>query len=353
MPRRTVSARRTPPRRTSLPPRRTSSPPRRRRDSPARALLRFCLCFAASLALFLAAGLGAGLVLRALTADNGGLPPASSAAPVPATPQPVTVDLSGLNSPCAILIGRDGSVLGQLEAHRQIPPASLTKMMTVLLAAENLPDLDAPVTLADEIFPPLWAANASMAGFLPGETVTVRDLMYGALLPSGAECCVALAGQVAGSEQGFVRLMNRKAEELGLTDTHFCNATGLQDPEHLSTVADLAALLNAALDNDDFRTVFTTHSYTTTPTDQHPDGLTLESSLFASLTGDRVGEVTLLGGKTGYTDEAGLCLATLARCGESEYILVTAGAPGDNHSEPLHVEDARTVYQRLSDQCGG
>ena len=333
--------------------RRTPPPPRRRRDSPARALLRFCLCFSVALALFLAVGLGVGLTMRSLTGDRGGPQAASSGAPAPATPQPVTVDLSGLNSPCAILIARGGPVLGQLDAHRQIPPASLTKMMTVLLAAENLPDLDAPVTLEEEIFPPLWAANASMAGFLPGETVTVRDLMYGALLPSGAECCVALARQVSGSEQDFVQLMNRKAEELGLTDTHFCNATGLQDPEHLSTAADLAALLDAALDNDDFRRVFTTHSYTAAPTDQHPDGLTLESSLFASLTGDTVGAVTLLGGKTGYTDEAGLCLATLASCGDSEYILVTAGAPGDNHSEPLHVEDARTVYQRLSDQLGG
>ena len=89
-------------------------------------------------------------------------------------------------------------------------------MMTVLLAIEAEPNLDKQVTLSEDIFPVLQAENASMAGFVPGETVTVQDLLYGAMLPSGAECCEALARLVSGSEENFAALMNQKAAELGM-----------------------------------------------------------------------------------------------------------------------------------------
>ena len=111
---------------------------------------------------------------------------------------PRRVTLDGLNSPHAILLRADsGEVLAEKDADSTIYPASMTKMMTVLLAIEANPDLDTPVTLPEEIFPALQAQNASLAGFQPGETVTVRDLLYGAMLPSGAECCEALAREVA------------------------------------------------------------------------------------------------------------------------------------------------------------
>ena len=281
-------------------------------------------------------------------------PPAGAAAADTPTPSaPVTVDLSGLNSPHAILIRRGGEVLGSRDADAVLYPASLTKIMTVLLAAESLPDLDAPVTLEDDIFPPLWQANASLAGFAAGETVPVRDLLYGALLPSGAECSVTLACSAAGDEQTFVQRMNQRAAALGMQDTHFCNATGLQDPAHVSTVRDIALLLDAALDSETFRQVFTARQYTTAATDAHPDGILLQSSMFAALDGESTGRAVLLGGKTGYTSEAGQCLASLAELDGQEYILVTAGAPGDHSTAPLHVQDAVTVYTRLSDACGG
>ena len=99
-------------------------------------------------------------------------------------------------------------------------------MMTVLLAIEGEPDLDKQVTLPEDIFPALQIEKASMAGFAPGETVTVRDLLYGAMLPSGAECCETLARLVSGSEDNFAALMNQKAAELGMKNTHFTNPTG-------------------------------------------------------------------------------------------------------------------------------
>ena len=118
--------------------------------------------------------------------------------------------LLGTSSRHALLMdARTGQVLARKRSGEEAAPASLTKMMTVLLATEALPDLDTPVTLPEDIFPALYKADASMAGFQPGETVTVRDLLYGAMLPSGAECCEALARQVSGSEEAFVALMKR------------------------------------------------------------------------------------------------------------------------------------------------
>lgn len=114
--------------------------------------------------------------------------------------------LLGTSSRHALLMdARTGQVLARKRSGEEAAPASLTKMMTVLLATEALPDLDTPVTLPEDIFPALYKADASMAGFQPGETVTVRDLLYGAMLPSGAECCEALARQVSGSEALDVR----------------------------------------------------------------------------------------------------------------------------------------------------
>ena len=256
--------------------------------------------------------------------------------------------LADTNSKHAILLdAQSGQVLARKRANEKAAPASLTKMMTVLLAIESVPDLDEPVTLPEEVFPALYGENASMAGFVPGETVTVRDLLYGAILPSGAECCETLARLVSGSEEAFAKRMNQKAEELGMKHTHFSNATGLTDPEHYSTAADLAVLLQEALRNETFRTVFTTEHYTSTATAQHPEGLSMISTLLGRLDGTELENGKILGGKTGYTQAAGLCLASLAEVNGKEYILVTLGAPGDHSTEQTNIQDALQVYRRL------
>lgn len=246
-----------------------------------------------------------------------------------------------------LLDAGSGRVLAQKRANERAAPASLTKMMTVLLAVEAEPDLDAPVTLPEEIFPALYRENASMAGFAPGETVTVRDLLYGAMLPSGAECCEALARMVSGSRDAFVALMNQKAAALGMKNTHFANPTGLPDPEHYSSAADLAILLRAAVQNETFRTVLTTPSYVSTATEVHPDGLSMTSTLLGKLDGSELPDGRILGGKTGYTSEAGLCLASLAEVSGKEYLLVTLGAPGDHTTAQTNLQDAIDVYRRL------
>lgn len=189
-----------------------------------------------------------------------------------------------LYSPYAILKELDsGDVLASRNASERIYPASLTKIMTALLAIENTPELDQPILIPEDIFSALYISHASVAGFQPGETVSGRDLLYGMLLPSGAECCLAFADSIAGSEKAFTALMNQKAEELGMKNTHFINATGLHEEGLYSTAEDISTLLAYALGKEEFRKVFTTSSYTTSPSDIHPDGIILTSSMFQSL----------------------------------------------------------------------
>lgn len=121
------------------------------------------------------------------------------------------ISSDGLYSHSALLLDRQtGQVLSRKNGDQSIYPASLTKLMTVYLAVKEL-DPQQVITLDEPIFPPLYAQQASLAGFEPGERVSALDLMYGALLPSGAECCVGLAQAMAGSETAFAEQMNREA----------------------------------------------------------------------------------------------------------------------------------------------
>lgn len=161
----------------------------------------------------------------------------------------------------------------------------------------------------------------------------------------------SLTKLVSGSEDNFAALMNQKAAELGMKNTHFTNATGLTDTEHYSSAADMAMLLQAALHNATFRTIFTAEHYTTTATAQHPEGVSLTSTLLGKLDGTELPEgAQIEGGKTGYTAAAGLCLASLATVNEKEYILVTLAAPGDHGTEQYNIRDAVHVYRKLADK---
>lgn len=252
---------------------------------------------------------------------------------------------AGLYSESAVLMHLDsGEVLFQKNSGEKIYPASLTKLMTALVILDHFEDLDHTVTLSGEVFDCLSGSGASVAGFLPGEQLTLRDLLYGCVLPSGADAAMGLACVTAGSEENFAELMNGKAAELGMAHTHFKNATGLHDPGHYTTVMDMAVLLRAGLKNPDFRELLTTFDYQTEPTNRHPGGVGLSSTLSSLMGTPYQDGVTLLGGKTGYTEEAGLCLASLAEKDGREYIAVTAGAPGSHETSPRHLEDAFRLY---------
>ncbi|SDG62774.1 D-alanyl-D-alanine carboxypeptidase family protein [Desulfosporosinus hippei] len=274
------------------------------------------------------------------------VPPAKieSAPSVPISPDK-------LNSPNAILIRlKDHTIMMRKNSEEKIYPASLTKIMTAIVAIENLPDLKDEIKLTNSTFRGLYEADASMAGFQPGEGVRAIDLLYGVMLPSGAECCNGLADQIAGSEQNFVKLMNQKAASLGMKNTHFENSTGLHNANHYTTVKELAILLSYALQNNTFREIFTSSRHSTQPTNKHPGGITFYSTMFEDLNNQNITGGEILGGKTGYTDEAGLCLASLARVGKQEYILISAGAKGDHHSEQYNITDALAVYNGIGKQ---
>jgi D-alanyl-D-alanine carboxypeptidase (penicillin-binding protein 5/6) len=223
-------------------------------------------------------------------------------------------------------------------------PASLTKLMTVLLALEYLPALPETIVLDEGMFPELYRAEASMAGFLPGEEVKTMDLIYGAMLASGAECSVALAAAVAGSEESFAYLMNERAQGIGMSDTHFVNATGLHDPEHFSTAKDMAKLLATGLQNERFHEIFTCAEHMASPTDKRPDGWLLENDAFPKMDGGLSGG-RVLGAKAGYTPEAGQCLASMAEKGGRRFIFVSMGSGAARSSQPYSFEDALNAYE--------
>lgn len=256
-----------------------------------------------------------------------------------------------------------GEIVSEKDSNIKIYPASLTKMMTALVSIEifenqlnyknrmnDVEDLlqSTKIEITEDMIIALQKENASMAGFEAGEIVTAKDMLYGMMLSSGADGAVGLACELCGSEDAFVQQMNLKAKSLGMLDTHFTNVTGLHDDNHYSTLKDLSVLLQAALKNEMFRKVFTTGMYETESTNKHPEGLVFESTLFRKMSVNAMEDVFLLGGKTGFTDEAGLCLATLASCNQQEYILITAGAKARNASQAFHIIDALHFYTELT-----
>lgn len=253
-----------------------------------------------------------------------------------------------LHSSNAILVNLDtNKILLDKGSDEIIYPASLTKIMTVLVAIENIPNLQEKIKLPKSIFKDLYEENASMAGFLPNEELTAEDLLYGSMLPSGADASIGLADYIAGSERKFVKLMNEKAKQLGMENTHFRNATGLHHSDHYTSVKDISILLQYALTNNTFRDIYTAERYSIKSTNLHPEGMTLTSRMFKNLytNENTIGEI--IGGKTGYTEQAGLCLASLATINGEEYILVTVGAKGDSRTEQFNITDALAVYRQL------
>ena len=219
-----------------------------------------------------------------------------------------------------------------------IYPASMTKMMTLIVALENIDDVNQILTLDHEVFAGLYEANASLAGFSYHEKVSVKDCLYGLFLPSGAECTRALAIHAAGSEEAFVELMNQKAKDLGMNQTHFENTTGLHHKDHITTLSDLATLMQYALTNETFYEIFTTKEYIASGS-VHKQ-LKMSSTLFKRLSKEH--SDLILGGKTGYTNPAGLCLASMAKQDDRTLILITAHAPVS--STPYHLLDAVEIY---------
>ena len=228
-------------------------------------------------------------------------------APAEVTENTKTLDLE-LYSENALLIDLESNtVLVQKNADARIYPASMTKVMTVLVAAEHIENWDETFTMTQSIIDPLFLADASMAGFVHGEEVSMTELLYGAVLPSGAEATEALAIVTAGSEEAFAALMNEKAQALGLKDTHFVDASGLHDENHYTTLSDMAIIMQAALDNPHCREVLTSVNHTSPATTQNPEGVAMTNRFLYRIRPQQTGNVDIQAAKTGYTAQAMNC----------------------------------------------
>ncbi|MGY3725040.1 D-alanyl-D-alanine carboxypeptidase (penicillin-binding protein 5/6) [Granulicatella balaenopterae] len=221
----------------------------------------------------------------------------------------------------------DHKEVKSLNENQKRKPASLVKIMTVYTALQNSKDLSKAAPVDTESYQALVAQNASMAGFYGNESTTYRDLLYGAMLPSGGECADSLAINIAGSREGFVDLMNQQAEKMNLGNTHYENPDGLDSPNQYTTAKDIALILEQALQDGDFYAIFTKKAYLSTATNNHPQGVWMQSTVFTGLEEFEQQGFEILGGKTGTTDKAGLCLATLAQKDGKEYIVVVMGVP--------------------------
>ena len=249
---------------------------------------------------------------------------------------------ASLSSTHALLVDvENNQVLLDIKGDDLMYPASITKIMTALVAIESLTNLDELIYVNGDLFYDLDIQSASRAGFAEGEWVPAIDLLYGIMLPSGAESTLAIAHAVAGSEEKFVQMMNQKAHELELADTHFMNPIGLHHPNHYTTAKDMVTLLDYALTKETFRLLFEAPVYTTS------SGLTFESTLFKNLPQTELTNGLIIGGRTGFTLEAGRCLISLAKINGKEYILVTGGAINTPENQIQHLLDAIYIYEQL------
>lgn len=207
----------------------------------------------------------------------------------------------------------DKKVLYAKGAYNKVYPASITKIMTAMLALKY-GNMDDTVTISQENV--TLESGSQVAGFMEGDQVTMDQLLHCLLVYSANDAASAIAEHVGGSTDKFVEMMNSFAAELGCTGTHFTNPHGLQDENHYTTPYDIYLMLKEALNYPEFTDITQMSSYTVTC--KHSDGSDASTTLTATdhyLTGEATTpkDVTILGGKTGTTDKAGNCLALLSQ----------------------------------------
>lgn len=250
----------------------------------------------------LSAGSSSGTDVQGSSTNSSADAAAEESASPRAWPEPQEVSAEG-----AILIDADtGAILYQKNMNEHLYPASITKMMTVLLAAERLDPSDT-VTMSEEAVHSV-PADGSNIGLDVGETITVEQALYGIMVGSANEAAAAIAEKTAGSVSAFANLMNEKAKELGCTGTHFVNANGLHDKDHYTTPHDMALIARAFFDNPLCLRIGNTPSYHFSATATQPDDFTIRNK-HALITGETPCE-GVIGGKTGYHQYAGETLVT-------------------------------------------
>ena len=208
-------------------------------------------------------------------------------------------------------------------------PASLTKVMTCLLALEMCPDLDVKVTAPQEIIANM-DPNGSSMDLMAGEELPMIDLLYGLMVESANDAASVIADYLCGSEEAFVRKMNQKASQLGCQQTRFANVHGLHDEEHYTTARDMAKILMAALEYDVFQDLYSTTSYKIPATDKHEERKMYTTNyLISEAVYQEYYDPRVIGGKTGFTTPAGRCLVSVAESNGMRLLCVVLGAENE------------------------
>ena len=216
-----------------------------------------------------------------------------------------------LNARIAVAFDRkSGTVIWGKNENKRTAMASTTKIMTAIVLLENTQDLSKTVTISSKSA----GTGGSRLGLKKEDHISIKDLLYGLMLKSGNDAAVAIAEEVGGSVEGFAELMNSKASELGLQNTHFVTPHGLDNPEHYTTAYELAKITDYALKNDIFAKVVATKNYTVT-INGYPKNITNTNELLGYLEG-------VNGVKTGFTNNAGRCLVTSVSRNDFDIITV-------------------------------
>lgn len=240
-----------------------------------------------------------------------------------------------VSAKAAVLIeASTGRVISAKNADVRLPMASTTKIMTALVAIESC-DVSTVVTIPAEAV----GIEGSSIYLSEGEQLTIEDLLYALLLASANDAAAAIAIEVGGSIEGFAEMMNEKALDMGLSDTHFTNPHGLDDPEHYTTSAELAKIAAAAMENDVFREMASTRKKTIPK--NNGEGVRLlinHNKLLNSYEG-------CIGVKTGYTTKSGRCLVSAAERDGVELIAVTLSAPDDWNDHKTMLDYGFSLYE--------
>lgn len=240
----------------------------------------------------------------------------------------------------------DAQVAFAENIHERIYPASLTKIITALVAIENC-SMEEMVTVSKDAAASSFAYDEQVCGLKEGDRITMEALLYGLLLHSGNDNAIAIAEYVGDSVEDFADMMNAKAEELLATNTHFVTPNGLHDAQHYTTAYDLYLIFNECIKHKEFLNIIQSSSYTATITDA--SGATRQitwepTSFYARGLAALPTGATVIGGKTGYTGEAGNCLILLDKdTAGNQYISIVAGAA----SKPLMYEDMTAIIDQI------
>lgn len=213
----------------------------------------------------------------------------------------------------------DDKIIYEKNIQERTNIASLTKIMTTITAIEKINNLDDYVTITSEMLSNI-KYDASLAGLKIGDKLTYKDLLYASILPSGADATQALAYSLSGSINNFVNDMNTLAKKIGMENSNFVNVTGLDIDNHYSTVNDLLKMLQYALKNETFKTIYTTKSYTLS------NGLVVDATVKKYNNLMKLDISRIIGSKTGYTNKAGLCISSIFESNNHEFIFISTNA---------------------------